>query len=210
VSRSQWAQIIAWSFLVGCCLLAGIITYMQVSRRLTNIRANLNTRREIARQEHALQLREQIRRADARRLLADNTPHEDALFLQQLQMLLSRSGTKAIRIDAVPLSPLPDISDVKPDGSRSTESSRPRDPETLSLTHLPLNVQARSVRIVLLGGFDDVRRFLHNVATYSSNTMWLNTNTLRLDRISGQRNLRATIVITRFIRSLPDSRSAQK
>jgi hypothetical protein len=208
MSRTHWLLVSAWAFLIGCCLIAGIVTYLQVTWRLQTSRENSATRRQTAFLEQQLRMSEQQRQDEARHLLAKDSVNEDAEFLRQLQRLIAESGSKAEQIQSVPLSLLPDIRTVRP--TDTVDATRPADEQRIGspITHLPLNIRARSTQVVLTGSLVEIHRFLTLLTQYSITALRINTNSIHLDRNGNTLELRAILIVTRFIRPIESSTNA--
>jgi hypothetical protein len=207
MSRINWMSIATGAVLVVSLLFAFLYGWYQWGNRS---RANQNqdaVRRQIGMVEQELRIKQGVYKPIVGALAAPDEQDEDAAFVRNLLVLINASGVKQVQIDRARIEPLPTIGRTTASGTpgapannANTAPNDPNAPPELSITNLPLGVRAISTNLAVQGTFSSIRLFLYQIQSLRYRARAVNINSMQISMADDKGNLRAAMVLTRFVR----------
>ncbi|MCS6776538.1 MAG: hypothetical protein RMJ43_01105 [Chloroherpetonaceae bacterium] len=204
MSRVNWMNIATGAVLVVSLLFAFAYGWYQWGHAQRARQAQEEVRRQVALAERELMARRESYRTTLGKIAAPDTREEDAAFLNTLQVLMAASGVKQVQMDRARVEPLPSITRVtgaNTAGSAPADANTPPEP---SITNLPLGVRAIATNLVVQGTLSSIRLFLYQLQSLRYRSRAVNVNSLQISLLDDRGTLRASMMLTRFVRPESD------
>lgn len=204
MSRVNWMNIATGAVLMISLLFAFAYGWYQWGNAQRARQAQEEVRRQVALAERELLERRGSYRTTLGKIAAPDTREEDANFLSTLQVLMAASGVKQVQMDRARVEPLPSIARIASAGIASSAPADTNAPAEPSITNLPLGVRAIATNLVVQGTLSSVRLFLYQLQSLRYRSRAVNVNSLQLSLLDDRGTLRASMMLTRFVRPESD------
>lgn len=203
MQKRRGLELTSWAAMALSAVIAFALVFFQWRQQLHARTVKDRLSRQLVQQAQAASTVNPRQRTLLDTLTEVEGGREKSDFLDTLNRLTHATGVKQVQLELVPFSQLPIM-----EGSPGAATSVPGDivPGEPALAHLPLNVSALSMRLTVEGTYSGVYHFLQGLQRSRQKSRVVNTNSVTIETLHDGK-VRATITVTRFIRTVSPTSS---
>lgn len=200
MSRINWMNIATGAVLVISLLFAFLYGWYQWGNAVRANQSQEEVRKQVAMVDQELRDRTEGFKSSLGKVTYPDDPDEDAAFLRNLQVLMIASNVKQVQVDRARVEPLPSIGTASKTDPANATANDPNAVAEASISNLPLGVRAIATTVVVQGQFSSVRLFLYQLQSFRYRSRAININSMQVSMADDKGMLRASLVLTRFVR----------